>query len=144
MEFLIRFFVFRYLLPSCFLTKETPEKLANVFGSDFKNQFFHHYKAFDLDTWRNELNLQKQIKNIHKFEKISCSLKKTTEKSKEDGKYKKREFKSMIRRSDWYLNFSHKNTYRILAVVIIKTKTKNLWLSKKLICKCKKRHELWF
>ena len=76
MKFLISFFVFRYLFPSCFLTKETPEKLANVFSSDFKNQFFHHYKTFDLDTWRNELNLQKQIKNIHKIWKDIMFIKK--------------------------------------------------------------------
>ena len=35
-KFLIRFFVFRHLFPSCFLTNETPEKLANVFSADQK------------------------------------------------------------------------------------------------------------
>ena len=29
--------MFHYLLPWCFTTKETPEKLANVVGSDQKH-----------------------------------------------------------------------------------------------------------
>ena len=33
----------------------------------FRHQFFLCYKIFDLNTWRNELNLQKQIKNVHKI-----------------------------------------------------------------------------
>ena len=36
LEFLIRSFMFRHLFPSCFSTNETPEKLANAFGSDQK------------------------------------------------------------------------------------------------------------
>ena len=31
------------------------------------HQFFHLYKTFDLNTWQNELNLQKQTKNVHKI-----------------------------------------------------------------------------
>ena len=37
LKFLIRFFVFRHIFPSCFLTNETSEKLATVFGSDQKH-----------------------------------------------------------------------------------------------------------
>ena len=37
LKFLIRFFVFRHMFPSCFLTNETSEKLATVFGSDQKH-----------------------------------------------------------------------------------------------------------
>ena len=37
LKFLIRFFVFRHMFPSWFLTNETSEKLATVFGSDQKH-----------------------------------------------------------------------------------------------------------
>ena len=72
-KFLIRLFVYRHLFPPCFSTNKTPEKLANLFGSDqkhfveknlfslivlFRHQFFFCYETFDLNTWRNELNLQ--------------------------------------------------------------------------------------
>ena len=81
LKFLIRFFVFRHLFPSCFSINDTPEKLANVFGSDqkhfcrkrhflfdflFRHQFFHRYNTFDLNTLRKELNLQRQTKNVQK------------------------------------------------------------------------------
>ena len=96
LKFLIRFFVCRNLFPSCFSTNETPEKLlvfANIFGSDqkhfcwkkhffslifwFRHQFFLCYKTFDLNTWRNELNLQKQTKNVHNIWKDIMFIKKS-------------------------------------------------------------------
>ena len=44
----------------------------------FRHQFFLYYKTFDLNTWGNELNLQKQTKAMYaKFKKI-CSLKKNS------------------------------------------------------------------
>ena len=46
---LIRFFVFPYLFPSCFLTNETPEKLANVFGSGQKHFCWKKTKHFLFD-----------------------------------------------------------------------------------------------
>ena len=81
-KFLIRFFVFRHMFSSCFLTNETYEKLATVFGSDqnifaeedifcliflFRHQVFHRYKIFDLNRWRNGLNLQNQTENVDKI-----------------------------------------------------------------------------
>ena len=35
----------------------------------FRDQFFLCYKTFDLNTWRNELNLEKQTKIYTKFKK---------------------------------------------------------------------------
>ena len=68
LKYLIRFFVYRHLFPSRFSTNETTGKLANVFVIFlFRHQFFLCYKIADLNTWRNELNLQKEIKNIHKI-----------------------------------------------------------------------------
>ena len=37
LKFLIRFFVFHHLFPSCFSTNETHEIIENVFGSDQKH-----------------------------------------------------------------------------------------------------------
>ena len=37
LKFLIRFFLFCYLFPSCFSANEMPEELANVFGSNQKH-----------------------------------------------------------------------------------------------------------
>ena len=64
--------MFRHLFPSCFLTNETPEKVANVFL--VRHQFCHRYKTFDLNRWRNKLNLQKQTKNVHKILKDMALL----------------------------------------------------------------------
>ena len=33
----------------------------------FRHQFFLCYKTLDLNTWRNELNLQKQTENVQKI-----------------------------------------------------------------------------
>ena len=47
-KFLIKFFVFRHLFPLCFLTNETPEKLANVFSSDQKQFCWKNYFLLNL------------------------------------------------------------------------------------------------
>ena len=67
----------------------------------FRHQFFHRYKTFNLNTWGNTLNFQKQTKNVHKFKKILCSLKKNTiQKNRQDGEYEKGKIENMVRRSD--------------------------------------------
>ena len=42
----------------------------------FRHQFFLCYKTFDLNTWRNELNLQKQTNITHKIWKDIAFIKK--------------------------------------------------------------------
>ena len=47
-KFLIKFFVFCHLFPSCFFTNKTPEGLANVFGSDQKHFCRNKYFLSDF------------------------------------------------------------------------------------------------
>ena len=62
LKFLIRFFVFRHLFPSCFSTNETHEIIENVFGSNQKHFCWKKHFLFDFfvspsvfpllqDTW---------------------------------------------------------------------------------------------
>ena len=76
-KFLIRFFVYHHLFPSCFSTKETPEKLPNVFGSDQKHfcwkkhfliDFFVSLSVFPLlqDIWFKHVPKQVEFTKTNK------------------------------------------------------------------------------
>ena len=80
LKFSIRFFVYRHLFSFVFQQTKRPKnlqmflvKIKNIFVEKnifsliflFRHQFFLCYKTFNLNTWRNELNLQKQTKNEH-------------------------------------------------------------------------------
>ena len=63
------------------------------------------FKTFELNMRRNELNLQKQTKNVHKFQKDTMFIKKKViVKIDKMANKKKRKFENMVRRSDWYIN----------------------------------------
>ena len=65
--------------------------------------------------------------------------KKVIVKGRQDVVYRKRKFKNMVRRNNWYINyiFSHMNAYGMLPMAIIKTKTESLCFYKNLIYQCK-------
>ena len=117
LKFLIRFFVFRHIFPSCFLTNETSEKLATAFGSDQKHFCWRHF-LFDFFVspsafsslqaiWFKQMekrNYKNKQKMYTKFKKISCSLKTILRRAGKMANIKKRKFENMIRRSDWHFN----------------------------------------
>ena len=71
----------------------------NMFSLNFF--CFLCFKTFELNMRRNELNLQKQTKNVHKFQKDTMFIKKKViVKIDKMANKKKRKFENMVRRSD--------------------------------------------
>ena len=108
LKFLISFFVFHHLFPSCFSTSVRSEKLANVFGSDQKHFCWKKLLVFDFFDSPSVLSPLQNFWFKHVAKRIEFT--KANKKCTQNLRRYHVHYKTILRRVDEMANMKKENS----------------------------------